>query len=100
MTAIKLDPETYRKMRFKFALTFWEKKYDPFEGVYSWDKADKFLAAGGYECATDGLIAAASEMFAALKVIVHTPSIRAFLMEHDPKALEQAGAALLKAEGE
>ena len=40
------------------------------------------------------LIATAPELLDALKVLVFTPSIRRWLEENDPKALEQAEKAL------
>jgi hypothetical protein len=45
------------------------------------------------------LIAAAPEMYNALNVITLEPKIRAWLAANDPKALEQAGDAITKAEG-
>ena len=43
------------------------------------------------------LIAAAPEMFEALQVLILDPKINAWLVENDPKALEQASQAIAKA---
>lgn len=45
------------------------------------------------------LIAAAPDLYAAVKVLTLTPAIREWLVANDPKALEQAEFALAKAEG-
>lgn len=60
-------------------------------------KQQRTGSAEGYANAC--LIAAAPALLAALKVMVLTPGILAHLEATDPMALEQARAAIAKAEG-
>ena len=45
------------------------------------------------------LIAAAPELLAALKVLTLDAAVKSWLEAHDPKAIEQARAAIARAEG-
>jgi hypothetical protein len=76
------------------ASAFWVAEVLPIGGAPNTTDAHS-----GEGLANARLIAAAPEMYDALKVLTLTPHILKHLLKHDPQALAQAQDAIRKAEG-